>query len=388
MKGWGGRILLLVLALAVSFAGAEIALRLFAPQPLNLLYVRRDGVLSHVPNADALQVGIETRARVRTNRDGLRDVERPRAKPPGAWRVLVLGDSMVEGLQVDLPRTMPKQLERILARALPGTRPEAPRAAGARADFNARSGAKRVIDVINAGVSGSTGPDAARYLEREGLSYEPDVVVVTFTARNDVDEAAAARPARPPLYEVKTFLRSRYHLYGLLERAVNEQDWLRTLLSAAGLVAPPDPFRYRGAPGAVNQEAFHYDEVMQDWEARGYDRLFASYDAILRMCRPRGIPVAFVLLPSYYQVTRSPRALGDPERVRAIVRDDREPQDRLIAFLANRRAAVIDLLPAARARGAALYLPQDQHFSAAGNAFAARETARVILEKGWLAKTD
>ncbi|MGH9361926.1 MAG: SGNH/GDSL hydrolase family protein, partial [Thermoanaerobaculia bacterium] len=44
-------------------------------------------------------------APVRINRDGLRDEEHPVAKPPGELRIALLGDSMVEALQVPRDRT-------------------------------------------------------------------------------------------------------------------------------------------------------------------------------------------------------------------------------------------------------------------------------------------
>jgi len=363
MKVWAGRLLLLAASLSLALILAELFLRHFAPQPLNVLYVRPDGVLSHVPNLDIEEVGIETRARVRINRDGLRDVERPRKKPTGVTRVMVLGDSLIEGLQVELPETMPKQMEKRIRAALPGRR----------------------IDVINAGVSGSSGPYALRYLQKDGLAYAPDVVVVTFTTRNDIEDAATAFEKKPPpLYALRVFLRARLHLYASAERALNTEDWLRNALAFFGLVEPADTRWARaGTPGAVNQEAWHYDGRLEEQEARGYDRLFASWDGILSLCRARGIPVIFVLLPTYFQVTRDPAALGEPSRAAAIVRNDREPQDRVLTFLRRRGAPAVDLLPEARRRGAGLFFPKDQHFSAEGNAFAAEETARAILRLGW-----
>jgi lysophospholipase L1-like esterase len=366
MKRWVGNVLLLLVGLAVGLACAETAVRILKPQALNILYVRPDGLLSHVPGIDIIQIGPETRTHVKINREGLRDVERPRAKPPGVTRVLVLGDSMIEGLQVELPETMPKQLEQRLQAMLP----------------------QRRIDVINAGVSGSSGPYALQYLKEEGLSYAPDVVVVTFTSRNDIEDAAGAfgrRPAR--LYELKVFLRSHFHLYALLKRALDENDMLRNALAALGLVKSADPTRVRpGTWDVVSEEAYHYDGVVDGKEAVGYQRLFASYNGILSVCRARRIPVLFVLLPSYYQATGRAALLGNPLRVNRIVRNPREPMDRVTAFLTSRHADVLDLFPEARKRGETLYFPVDQHFSVAGNAWAAQETAKVILAKGWLSK--
>ncbi|MDP3937338.1 MAG: hypothetical protein Q8R92_04285, partial [Deltaproteobacteria bacterium] len=161
MKRWAARIIQLVISVGLVLTIAECSVRKFAPQSLNVLLLREDGVFSHVPGADVIAHGLDTQAHVQINSDGLRDVERPRVKPPGVTRVLVLGDSMIEGLQVELEETMPKQLEMRLSNAFPG----------------------KSFDVINAGVSGSTGPMASLYLERDGAALDPDLIVVTITTR-------------------------------------------------------------------------------------------------------------------------------------------------------------------------------------------------------------
>jgi hypothetical protein len=46
----------------------------------------------------------------------------------------------------------------------------------------------------------------------------------------------------------------------------------------------------------------------------------------------------------------------------------------------------VDLLPGARRRGKALYFQKDQHFSVAGNTFAAQETAFAILAERRLSR--
>lgn len=351
-------------AFALSILAAEMFLRVVAPQPLNTLRVRPDGVLSHVPGLDFMLHGTEYRTRVKTNVDGLRDEDRPQAKPFGITRVLVLGDSMIEGLQVDLPFTMPKQLQQRLKQAFP----------------------IRGFDVINAGVSGSSGPQAARYLEKDGLLLDPDLVVVTFTARNDVRDAALDhdRPL-PRAYGLRTALRSRLHLYSLLETALNASARLRNAVASFGLVAHAAPQRDRpeGIP-TISLEAFLYDGRLSDWERKGYKRLFESYDRILELCGARDIPVLFVLIPTYFQATGFSAALGHPRQVMQIVRNARESQDRVLAFLNERGVEALDLLPSMQKNAENLFFRNDQHFTARGNALAARKTAQAILEKPFM----
>lgn len=361
LKEWVVRAMMVAVSLVLTCVAAEMFLRVVAPQPLNTLRVRPDGVLSHVPGLDFILHGTEYRTRVKTNADGLRDVDRPQAKPFGITRVLVLGDSMIEGLQVDLPFTMPKQLQQRLKQAFP----------------------VRGFDVINAGVSGSSGPQAARYLEKDGLLLDPDLVVVTFTARNDVRDAALDhdRPL-PRAYGLRTALRSRLHLYSLLERALNASARLRNAVASFGLVAHAAPQRHRpeGIP-TISLEALLYDGRLSEWERKGYERLFESYDRILELCGARDIPVLFVLIPTYFQATGFSVALGHPLQVMRIVRNARETQERVLAFLNERGVETLDLLPSMQKNAEDLFFRNDQHFTARGNALAARKTAQAILEK-------
>jgi len=50
----------------------------------------------------------------RYNSHGFRDYERSYEKPQGVYRIVVLGDSYIEGLQVELEKTFTAQLEKML----------------------------------------------------------------------------------------------------------------------------------------------------------------------------------------------------------------------------------------------------------------------------------
>jgi hypothetical protein len=108
----------------------------------------------------------EGEAYVSINSRELRDRERPVAKPPGTYRIVVLGDSYAEGLQVDVERTFWRLLEKQLQACTfqPG----------------------KQIDVINLGTSGFGTGQELRALQTRGLAYSPDLVVLAFFAGNDV----------------------------------------------------------------------------------------------------------------------------------------------------------------------------------------------------------
>lgn len=100
---------------------------------------------------------------------GLRDVERRREKPPGTYRVALIGDSFIEAQQVPLDSSLSRRLERRLA----GT-------------------AGRYVEVWNCGVSGYTTSQEWMYLRHVAAGFHPDLVVLAFLAGNDVADATPA----------------------------------------------------------------------------------------------------------------------------------------------------------------------------------------------------
>jgi lysophospholipase L1-like esterase len=108
-------------------------------------------------------------ATVRTNSLGLRDGEVASPKPAGTLRILLLGDSMTAGLEVDKDQTFEAVAEKALAR-------------------------QRPVEVINAGVRGYNLDNIIGWLHSEGLGLEPDLVIYFFTD-NDITSEAAWSPA-------------------------------------------------------------------------------------------------------------------------------------------------------------------------------------------------
>jgi lysophospholipase L1-like esterase len=103
---------------------------------------------------------------VQINDRGLRGPEVSLSKPPGTYRILNLGDSVVFGWGVRYEDTYGHQLQLLLdeRHAGEGTR----------------------YEVINAGVPGWNVENALAYLQAEGLDYGPDLILLNFTVVNDV----------------------------------------------------------------------------------------------------------------------------------------------------------------------------------------------------------
>jgi lysophospholipase L1-like esterase len=101
-----------------------------------------------------------------SNRLGFRDVEHAVTKPPGVYRIVVLGDSVAMGLHVDRTEDIfPRVLERLLNQR------------GLRAE------------VINLAVSGYNTQQEVEMLQEKGLQYHPDLVLLAYTlsSREHID---------------------------------------------------------------------------------------------------------------------------------------------------------------------------------------------------------
>lgn len=100
------------------------------------------------------------------NAKGLRGRELPYEKPEGVKRAVFVGDSQTWGWAVGDDETIPYYFEQIM---------------------NARSPVK--YETVNLGATGYGPGQSYLRLISEGLRYEPDLVVFTYFAENDVHEA-------------------------------------------------------------------------------------------------------------------------------------------------------------------------------------------------------
>jgi hypothetical protein len=114
----------------------------------------------------------EGRAHVRINSRGLRDREHLLEKPPGTYRIAVLGDSYAEAMQVAQEKTFWAVLEEGLATC--------PALAG------------RAVEALNFGVSGYGTAQELLTLRHHAWPYSPDLVLLAFLPSNDVSDNSRA----------------------------------------------------------------------------------------------------------------------------------------------------------------------------------------------------
>jgi len=139
---------------------------LISKSPPRFILYRSDRDIGWVPipNAEINWQGYgEFDVNVKMNSLGLRDRERATyEKSPGTFRILILGDSFTEGIQVPLEQLFSIRLETCLNEQVSPT-----------------------IEVINGGVSGYSTGDELLFFLKEGVKYQPDLVLVAIFAAND-----------------------------------------------------------------------------------------------------------------------------------------------------------------------------------------------------------
>ena len=166
-----------VLALAIIGFWVEVAPRyLFGIDPLTkesivFRYHPRLGWW-HEPGKSGVFVKIDCRQPVEINSLGLREREIGYEKPPGLYRVLVLGNSVTVGFEVPAEKVLTRVME----------------------DEFSRVGHK--AQVINAACRGWGSDQSLVFLEQEGLKYHPDLVVYVIGGIEPATNMELHRPYR------------------------------------------------------------------------------------------------------------------------------------------------------------------------------------------------
>lgn len=309
MASLGRRMLALSLGLALAAALVEGGAR--------LVWLRRP------PETPSKSIDWSARER---NSAGFHDVEWTREKPPGTWRLVVLGDSITMGQWVPLDELFVKRLEREL------------RARG------------RPVETLNVALGGADTRDELDLLRRFGLQHAPDAVLLVFFL-NDATHLDSnplmvrkihAELARPPLGLARIS-----KAWELLDRARRERAVTR-----ATVADYLQSFR-----GNVEQRAA--------WES-----CRQALAELAQLCRERGLPVGVAIFPILMEL------------------DDGHPFSELYAEVeAHCRALglpVLQLLPVFRGREASsLWVaPDDAHPNASANALVVPALAEFVRSHG------
>jgi hypothetical protein len=378
LGAWLFRATLIGLGLLIPFVVLELGFRFFGPflPGEYRLGVERefDPVLGW-RNTPGFRGGARTSeftVQVAINSHGLRDEERPYARPPGGRRILVLGDSFVAAAHVNLEQMMSKQLQGLLRAGEPA----------------------RPIEVVNAGVSGYGQAQEYLYLDTEGFKYSPDLVVVVVFLGNDLIDNVRdsdGRYRRPQfnvdgderLVQVASPDRPRKQRAGWDDFLLRNSPTYNFLLS--GVVAKLEtPAEQSGETGEDAGQDFQiYERDQSQKLRRAWKVTEALLAAIAKRSADLGARTLVIGAPSFRQL--------DPARFETLLRQQRlDPADydselpnRLLAAAADRRQlAYLDLLPSLRQAEAngqgPVFYPVNSHWAPPGQRAVAEAVARAI----------
>jgi hypothetical protein len=344
----------------------------------------------HAPGASGWCQGcfegrVQWRMRGRFNRAGLRD-ERdiPYARQDGTFRILVLGDSYTEGLQVDVPYT------RLLEERL-----------------NAAAPAGRRFEVLNAAVAGWGTDNAFLWFVNEGWKYHADLVLLAFDTGNDVFENH-----RPLIQSTRfyPFDKPFFTLSGgrlvLRQYPLSTPGWRRRVAHRLGseLVGHSALFRFlstlprprlprlahAAAPPTAADVARMDQNYLAETPAEWQEAWRISRGLVLKLraaVEGHGSRFAVAIVNGRDEVTRRWRWLLNLQAAfRALPQDFDKPHRLLTGFLTRRGIPFVPMLEEFRAAfgetGTPGFFPWDVHWAPAGHELAARLIERSLRARG------
>lgn len=312
---------------------------------------------------------------VQINTQGRRDLERPIEKAAGTERILLLGDSFVEAMQVPIESTFARKLEAAL------TQPNAP------------------VEVLSMGVSGYGTASQYLWYRANGSAYKPDVVLLSFYPGNDVrNNSPTLEPNLQPQYGADGTLervnggkggggeprgllgRSQAYRYfrkllltrqpAMAERLANLGLLNRAALRPVPLVegVPVDYWVYAAEPPAEWQQAWKHTESLLDALRQAVAADGAKLVVMVVTAREQIYPADWEQLLNTYPAMRE------------VAWDVNGPERHVLDWCARTGVACIQLSPTflTQRDQERLHFHFDGHWTAAGHTLAAQTVANYL----------
>lgn len=336
----------------------EIIIRIFFPQNLN--YTMFDSILMyrHIPNFEVKYARQEFSNEIKFNSKGLRDYEYSYEKPGNTYRILLLGSSFSQGLQVALNSTYENILEKKL---------------------NSKNGK---YEIVNTAVGGWGAAQELLFLRTEGLKYKPDLILLDFSMR-DITENAINKlitvkdgklieniPVRASLPKKVLLFCSRYsHLCSLTQTVILNRASKNTGIAAE--------------TGLEKINLYYKENSLQLDEA--FDKTFPLIKEMKKVADENKIPMIMFIIPSKEQVDNAKLK----EFLQESGADENEieydkMQKLVIRFANQNNLSVLDMLPYFRQKNVnnTFYYNIDGHWNAKGHQLAADVLHNYLISRG------
>ena len=391
----------LVISLILVALAAEVYLRLFGSpifvRPHQQLFVRHDPLLgwSLIPNKSARHITSEYNIDESLNSKGIRGPEYAYDKRPGEYRVMMLGDSFVEGYSVEFEEVTSQVLQNLLTeRGHPD------------------------CTVINGGTGGWSTDQEYLFFQNEAYKYHPDLTILMFHPNDIVGNVEKGQfrglkprfllvngeltltnvpvpdPAQIPdesantdeglLLKAKQWLFANSRLYILFQGFVTNNHNLHLLAIKLGLAeSPGENGELLPVPIEVKMYARSYDaETRQAWELT--EALIVSLKEAVLSAQSKlvvfYVPPSAAIYDNEWQATKTKFGISDTDW------SIHQAANELKAVCEKNGIGFIDptsrfLAQAERLReqDGLLYFPHDAHWTAGGHRLSAEILADHII---------
>ena len=336
------------------------------PNRYQRLVVPERNRTAHLPNTESEYTGwpyqepsFDEPVKIRWNRHGWWDADHELANTNGARRVLVVGDSFVEGVQVSLEDHYHVRLGKALAAS--SAQPVEAIAYGWSG-----WGQRQALEALTRGAEDDPQSGLSGY--PPGLDYEPELVVLEVLPGNDVLNNLPELEQRANEASASVL---RRHFGRSLERGLYFSAFLadRGDLLWRGVTGGRDPVD----AGVYFEVAPRYPELWRE----AWQRTEALLERIKAAVEARGARLVVVLFTSFMELDELREGPVGDYRFRY-------PSERVLKLCGELEIPCLDLAPLLVEHEAEheLHLPHDGHWSAAGHRLAAEATARWLLETG------
>jgi hypothetical protein len=259
------------------------------------------------------------------NHLGYREREFPAQKPPGVYRIAVVGDSFTYGQGIDEADRFSNRVQAALDRG------------------------RQRFEVLNFGKTGAQTVDEVRVLENPVIGTRPDFVLLVWYI-NDIEGYDITGKFDPVPLMPSSTLRSILHHHSVFYYIL-EQEWFSAQMNL-GWINTMDVWMQN-----------RFGDPNSPWTRQGMDQL----RAFLRVCRLNKIPMGIVLFPDM-------NAIGKPRYSFAFL------HEYVLAFCAQENLDCLDLRES-MARAASRVRLEVNRFDGHPNAEANRIAADEIVKR-------
>ncbi len=320
-----------------------------------------DGRIASYLTRRAILNGGEVVSRVKINSHGFRDKERTYEKAENTFRILVLGDSFTEAIQVPLEETFPYILEEKL------------NSGGGGGSTISPSLNPQRFEVLNLGITGFGTAQEYLTFEHYGLKYHPNFVILAFFIGNDVvDNSLTLGPDsdKPyfvlnggnleeipfkinvgrPLGVTGQFQTLKYffaeffpNISNLLNARIKETSWLEDFLWKIGIVKSKPQYEKNGIP---IYDYVYAEKYTPEWQG-AWDITKAIILKWAKELETDKIGFLVVVIPNEFEFRPDiwDKILNENPQMKTIKLDLRKPEHILSNFLEANKIDYLLLRP-------------------------------------------